>query len=267
MYSLEGREGGFEGGDDGDAAAYARATGALSWRLTQLELFHERRLGGAAGAEAEAALDGFGTEARLGEDDFVAGMWEACAGAALQLLPSTAPAGSGAGAGARRAARVLPIPFWGMDPKPMWSCAARAPLVPCQLLRLPLGCWAYVEQSNPGLLVVESGRLLPTGERQVAALSYTAGALDSATLGRDAPLAVAEAAAKGYLQSDDPAEQAYYNSLLAEMEMDSDLGRRDALSDDATLYSDMGDDETAEGWEGDEEEERLVRGPRPSRGV
>jgi len=279
VYSLVGERTGLRA-SGAAAKAFANARNELAWRLSTVEMFHERRLSGPPHTDVAAAtaarLDGFSAGERASEPDFTTGYWEASAGAALNLLPAERRAGKSAD-DVRRAARpsrVLPVPFWAMEPKPQWSVAARAGLgQPCTLLLLPLGCWAFVEQPNPGLLVVESGRLLSpgqhaAGERQVVASSWTAGELDSVTIGRDAPLTLAEAAAKGHLQSDDPQEQAFFDELLAQMDMDSDLTTAQQMTSDATLYADTGDDEVAD-YDGDyeDEEEREVRAPRPTRGI
>jgi hypothetical protein len=47
-----------------------------------------------------------------------------------------------------------------------------------------------------------------------------------------------QAKAKGYLQSEDAAEQAYYNDLLSTLEMDTD-DPRGGLTPDATPYSEQ----------------------------
>ncbi len=72
----------------------------------------------------------------------------------------------------------------------------------------------------------------------MVAVSYARGALDSFTAGTDAALSLEVAKAKGYIQSEDTAEQQYYTDLLEALEMDSD-DPRGGLTPDATPYSEQ----------------------------
>jgi hypothetical protein len=236
-------------------AGRAPPNAPLAWRLTQLEMFCERRparpddpgcqIDSLTASDSEP-LDGWSRTSPLAADAQTGGYWEAVDGATLNILPG-------------RPARLLPVPFWALSPRPQWSVASRHRAgLPCSLLRLPLGCWAYVEQATPRMLIVEAGRLLPTGRRQVASVSFANGARDTVVLGEDGELSLAEARAKGYLQSDDPKEQAYYNELMEVMDMDSDATANDGvLTEDATLYSDTGGALRDE--EGEEEEREAEK--------
>jgi hypothetical protein len=81
-------------------------------------------------------------------------------------------------------------------------------------------------------------RQLEDGTRRVVAVSYARGALDSFTSGVDGAISLDVAKTKGYLESADPDEQAYYNDLLAAMEMDTD-DARGGLTPDATPYDEQ----------------------------
>jgi hypothetical protein len=123
-----------------------------SWRLTALELFRERR---ADAPESVPAIEGFarGASAAPAATSAAAaaltdGYWEASSGATLSLMAGPPP-------------KVIPVPWWGLDPKPQWAVAPRAAAVgpeASQLVHLPEGLWAYVEQATPDMLVIETGQ-------------------------------------------------------------------------------------------------------------
>ncbi len=81
-------------------------------------------------------------------------------------------------------------------------------------------------------------RLLADGTRRVVAVSYARGALDSFTAGVDGPISLDVAKAKGYLESADVEEQAYYTDMLQALEMDTD-DARGGLTPDATPYDEQ----------------------------
>jgi hypothetical protein len=81
-------------------------------------------------------------------------------------------------------------------------------------------------------------RLLVDGTRRVVAVSYARGALDSFTAGVDGPISLDVAKAKGYLESADVEEQAYYTDMLQALEMDTD-DARGGLTPDATPYDEQ----------------------------
>ena len=124
-----------------------------AWRLATLELLRERRAD--APGTAAAAVDGFARGASASAaataaaaEALPAGYWEANSGATLNILPGTPP-------------KVVPVPWWGLDPKPQWAVAPRAAALPAdaaQLLHLPERVWAYVEQAAPQMLIVETGQ-------------------------------------------------------------------------------------------------------------
>ena len=245
----------------GEAGESATAGSAPTWRLLSLEVFNERRPAAQPGsdpAEATAAgVEGWAVGPRPRPKALFGGFWEASAGAALNILPSD----TSGGVDPPPPSRILPVPCWAMEPRPQWSVGPRSSSgLPGCFLVLPLGMWAYVEQATPEMLIVESGRLLGDGsQRQVVACSYTKGQLEAVTLGSDGQLALADAAGKGYLQSDDPEESAFFAELLRELELDSDAVR--VPTADATPYSEMGG-ETREYVEEEDEEWLAARAGR-----
>ena len=191
-----------------------------AWVLGRLELFNERHV--TRSVPGEDATDGWVAQQRLDVTALEGGVWEACGGATLQLV-AAAPGVGGAGGGQSR--RVVPAPWWSMDPKPQWSIASRcASLAPGAgtLVLLPLNCWLYVEQAAAHMLVVESGQLAADGSsRLVVACGYLYGRLDNILLGTDASLSADDALAKGYIQSKDAGEQAFYEELLEELQLNT----------------------------------------------
>lgn len=215
----------------------------------------------AAASQSDGPPDGWATGGRTRGASIDEGTWEACGGASVSLVrppsappsspspPPLPPSPAAAAAAARVAsaagsrlppsASVVAAPYWAMQPRPQWSLAPRAAAVgPANgaFIGLPLGCWAYVEQAMPGTLIIEAGRLLtpstsPTvasaslgceAVRCVCQVSYVRGAIDSFVMGRDARLTPAMAIAKGYIQSADPEEQAFYENVLDELGLAGD---------------------------------------------
>ena len=73
----------------------------------------------------------------------------------------------------------------------------------------------------------------------MVAVSYgRGGALDAFVSGTDVPLSLDVAKAKGYIESEDITEQAYYEDMLRTMDMDSDEARG-GLTPDATPFSEQ----------------------------
>jgi hypothetical protein len=183
-----------------------------AWVLGKLEVFNERHVT----RSGEDATDGWVAGQRLDVTALEGGVWEACEGASLQLV-------GGSGGTARR---VVPAPWWSMDPKPQWSIASRCTsLAPGAgtLVLLPLNCWLYVEQAAGHMLVVESGQLAPDGaSRLVVACAYLHGMLDNILVGKDASLSQDDALAKGYIQSKDAKDQAFYEELLEELQLNTE---------------------------------------------
>ena len=202
--------------------------GPCVWRLSEVEMFHERRLdvaGRNSSPATDTRTDGFALTDRTPPAALTSGYWEASSGATLSLFPGPPPT-------------VVPVPWWGLEPKPQWATAPRCSALPAgtaTLLHLPLGVWAYVEQARSDMLIVESGQVLPSGQRRVVACSYSHGALDSFVIGTDEEISLAHARAKGYITGEDAAEQAYYNDLLETLDMDSDEVRG-GLTKDATPF-------------------------------
>ena len=185
-----------------------------AWVLGNLEVFNERHV--TMSVPGEDATDGWSAVQPLDVKSLEGGVWEACDGASLQLV-------GGSGGTARR---VVPAPWWSMDPKPQWSIASRyASLAPGAgtLVLLPLNCWLYVEQAAAHMLVVESGQLAADGgSRQVVACAYLYGMLDNILVGKDASLSQDDALAKGYIQSKDATDQAFYEELLEELQLNTE---------------------------------------------
>jgi hypothetical protein len=185
-----------------------------AWVLSTVELFHERHA--TRSTAGDDTTDGFATQARLAPEALRDGFWEASGGATLQVVGGNA-------AGEPR--RVVPAPWWSIDPKPQWSIAPRGAGLPpgsARLLLLPLNCWAYVEQAAVHMLVVESGQLAASGtSRHVVACAYMHGQLDNVVIGQDAALSKEQALDKGYIQSTDPSDQAFYEELLEELQLNT----------------------------------------------
>jgi hypothetical protein len=141
----------------GDAPAAPEAP-AL-WRLAGLEVFRERR---ADAAEGTMLVDGFATPGATLSPVYAPvaaalaqGLWEADNGATIDRTIGTPP-------------KMILAPYWGISPRPQWALAPRAGLLQpgqAQLVSLPEGLWAYVEQATDELLVVELGQCAPARAR------------------------------------------------------------------------------------------------------
>jgi hypothetical protein len=135
---------------NGDAPAAPDAP--AFWHLSGLEVFRERRcdapettlrVDGFASPGASIA-EGYGTlEAALTQ-----GLWEADNGATIDRTIGSPP-------------KMILAPFWGISPRPQWALAPRAGMLQagqCELVPLPEGLWAYVEQVTDDLFVIELGQ-------------------------------------------------------------------------------------------------------------